>query len=89
MNSLTLPRWPAGERISPLPIPAASAPPPALSFELFPPKTEALEAQFWTRIRRLAPLSPRFASVNRPDLTYAIAHILGVRPKTSAPCLNV
>jgi len=37
--------------------------PPALSFEFFPPKTEALEQQLWTCISRLAPLAPRFVSV--------------------------
>ncbi len=36
---------------------------PALSFEFFPPKTEALEAQLWACIRRLEPLAPRFVSV--------------------------
>jgi methylenetetrahydrofolate reductase (NADPH) len=46
-----------------LPGPSEAAPPPALSFEFFPPKTEALEAQFWSCIRRLAPLAPRFVSV--------------------------
>jgi methylenetetrahydrofolate reductase (NADPH) len=34
-----------------------------LSFEFFPPKTEALEQQLWTCIRRLEPLQPRFVSV--------------------------
>jgi methylenetetrahydrofolate reductase (NADPH) len=34
-----------------------------LSFEFFPPKTEALEEQLWTCIRRLEPLCPRFVSV--------------------------
>jgi methylenetetrahydrofolate reductase (NADPH) len=38
-------------------------PPPALSFEFFPPRTEALEQQLWACINRLAPLSPRFVSV--------------------------
>ena len=38
-------------------------PAPQLSFEFFPPKTEALEAQLWACIRRLAPLRPRFVSV--------------------------
>ena len=33
------------------------------SFEFFPPKTEALEHQLWTCIRRLEPLQPRFVSV--------------------------
>jgi methylenetetrahydrofolate reductase (NADPH) len=53
----------AGERIGPLPARSADHPPPLLSFEFFPPKTEALEQQLWGCIRRLAPLRPRFVSV--------------------------
>jgi methylenetetrahydrofolate reductase (NADPH) len=34
-----------------------------LSFEFFPPKTDAMEARFWESLRRLAPLGPRFVSV--------------------------
>jgi methylenetetrahydrofolate reductase (NADPH) len=34
-----------------------------LSFEFFPPKTDAMEARFWDSLRRLAPLGPRFVSV--------------------------
>jgi len=34
-----------------------------VSFEFFPPKTEAMEAQLWAAIERLAPLAPRFVSV--------------------------
>lgn len=34
-----------------------------LSFEFFPPKTDAMEERFWDSIARLAPLSPRFVSV--------------------------
>jgi methylenetetrahydrofolate reductase (NADPH) len=34
-----------------------------VSFEFFPPKTEAMEATLWQSIERLAPLSPRFVSV--------------------------
>jgi methylenetetrahydrofolate reductase (NADPH) len=59
----TLKRWLAGERIGPLPMRGADQEPPELSFEFFPPRTEALEQQLWTCIRRLAPLSPRFVSV--------------------------
>ncbi len=36
---------------------------PRVSFEFFPPKTEALEAQLWESIRKLAPLNPSFVSV--------------------------
>ena len=34
-----------------------------VSFEFFPPKTEAAEAQLWDAIRTLEPLGPRFVSV--------------------------
>ncbi|WP_408904214.1 methylenetetrahydrofolate reductase [NAD(P)H] [Neoroseomonas terrae] len=63
MSTPTLQRWLAGERIGPLPVRGAGHPPPLLSFEFFPPKTEALEQQLWACIRRLAPLRPRFVSV--------------------------
>ena len=59
----TLERWVAGPRYEGLPPRSASLPVPALSFEFFPPKNEAVEAQLWTCIRRLEPLAPRFVSV--------------------------
>lgn len=34
-----------------------------LSFEFFPPKSEAAEARFWTSLEKLVPLGPRFVSV--------------------------
>ncbi|MBD8064166.1 methylenetetrahydrofolate reductase [NAD(P)H] [Devosia sp. PTR5] len=34
-----------------------------LSFEFFPPKTDAMEERFWDSIAKLAPLKPRFVSV--------------------------
>jgi methylenetetrahydrofolate reductase (NADPH) len=34
-----------------------------VSFEFFPPKTEAMEQQLWQSIERLAPLAPNFVSV--------------------------
>jgi methylenetetrahydrofolate reductase (NADPH) len=34
-----------------------------LSFEFFPPKTDAMEERFWDSIHKLAPLHPRFVSV--------------------------
>ena len=34
-----------------------------VSFEFFPPKTEAMERQLWSAIERLEPLGPRFVSV--------------------------
>jgi methylenetetrahydrofolate reductase (NADPH) len=58
-----LERWLTGPRFGPLPVRGARHKPPALSFEFFPPKTEALEHQLWTCIHRLAPLAPRFVSV--------------------------
>lgn len=36
---------------------------PRVSFEFFPPKTEALENQLWDAIRKLEPLNPSFVSV--------------------------
>jgi methylenetetrahydrofolate reductase (NADPH) len=68
MNTLspapdTLPRWLAGPRIGALPAPDAGMAAPLLSFEFFPPRTEALEAQLWTCVRRLERLAPRFVSV--------------------------
>ncbi len=42
---------------------AASAPPPRVSFEFFPPKSEAMEERLWQAIMRLAPLAPQFVSV--------------------------
>jgi methylenetetrahydrofolate reductase (NADPH) len=59
----TLERWLTGPRFAALPARAATHPPPLLSFEFFPPKTDALEQQLWTCIRRLEPLKPRFVSV--------------------------
>jgi methylenetetrahydrofolate reductase (NADPH) len=59
----TLERWLTGPRFARLPAPGANAAAPALSFEFFPPRTEALETQLWTCIRRLEPLAPRFVSV--------------------------
>jgi len=34
-----------------------------VSFEFFPPKSDAMETQLWQAIKRLEPLSPRFVSV--------------------------
>ncbi len=57
-----LERWLTGPRFQGLPAPATSRP-PLLSFEFFPPRTDALEAQLWACIRRLEPLCPSFVSV--------------------------
>jgi methylenetetrahydrofolate reductase (NADPH) len=57
-----LERWVTGERFMPLPT-HVNAGPPAISFEFFPPKTAALEAQLWACIERLSTLQPSFVSV--------------------------
>lgn len=36
---------------------------PSVSFEFFPPKTEAMETTLWSTVKRLEPLSPAFVSV--------------------------
>ena len=36
---------------------------PSVSFEFFPPKSDALEGQLWESIRKLEPLQPSFVSV--------------------------
>jgi len=59
----TIERWLTGPRFSRLPARGAAQAPPLLSFEFFPPRTEALEQQLWACIRRLEPLAPRFVSV--------------------------
>jgi methylenetetrahydrofolate reductase (NADPH) len=59
----TLERWLTGPRFAALPTRGAEHAPPLLSFEFFPPRTEALEQQLWTCIRRLEGLCPRFVSV--------------------------
>jgi methylenetetrahydrofolate reductase (NADPH) len=58
-----LERWLTGPRFAALPPRDGRHPPPALSFEFFPPSTEALEHQLWHCIRRLEPLAPHFVSV--------------------------
>jgi len=63
LGSATLQRWMTGPRFTALPMRSPSQPAPQLSFEFFPPRTEALEQQLWTCINRLAPLAPRFVSV--------------------------
>ena len=63
LSPATLERWLTGPRVGPVPVRDSHAAPPALSFEFFPPRTEALEAQLWACIRRLESLAPRFVSV--------------------------
>lgn len=57
-----LERWAEGDRIHPLPMRQAGVA-PTVSFEFFPPKSPALEAQLWTCIERLKVLHPAFVSV--------------------------
>ena len=45
------------------PAPLAALTPPKVSFEFFPPKSEAAAAQLWSTIGALEPLRPRFVSV--------------------------
>ena len=59
----TLDRWLTSPRISAIPMPSGNLSPPLLSFEFFPPRTDALEAQLWACVRRLESLRPRFVSV--------------------------
>jgi methylenetetrahydrofolate reductase (NADPH) len=61
--SSPLARWLTGPRFAGMPAQSEDLPPPLLSFEFFPPRTEALEQQLWACIRRLEPLAPRFVSV--------------------------
>ncbi|MFH5924666.1 methylenetetrahydrofolate reductase [NAD(P)H] [Roseomonas xinghualingensis] len=58
----TLQDWLTGPRVGALPS-LTAMPAPLLSFEFFPPRTDALEAQLWSCIQRLEPLRPRFVSV--------------------------
>lgn len=47
----------------PLPAPPESANELKISFEFFPPKTEAMAETLWQSVERLEPLGPRFVSV--------------------------
>ena len=58
-----LQRWLTSPRFASLPARDSDHAVPALSFEFFPPKTEALERQLWQCVERLQPLMPRFVSV--------------------------
>ena len=58
----TLRRWLTGPRVPVLPE-LDCGPGPKLSFEFFPPRSEALEAQLWVAVRRLETLRPTFVSV--------------------------
>ena len=66
-----------------------------VSFEFFPPNTEAMSETLWRSIERLAPLSPRFVSVTygadgstRERTHEAVARIASETPLTAAPHLT-
>jgi methylenetetrahydrofolate reductase (NADPH) len=61
--SFTLPQLEEARRALAEPLFADLAGDAEVSFEFFPPKTEAMEATLWSSIEALAPLGPRFVSV--------------------------
>ena len=68
---------------------------PSVSFEFFPPNTEAMEATLWQSIERLAGLEPRFVSVTygadgstRERTHAAVARIIKETDLTPAPHLT-
>ena len=70
----------------------------ALSFEFFPPKSEALEDKLWGEIRRLEPLGPDFVSVtygaggSTQDRTHRIVSDIrtrtGLEPAAHLTCVG-
>jgi len=72
-----------------------TANPPTVSFEFFPPNTEAMEATLWHSIERLAGLVPRFVSVTygadgstRARTHAAVERIIKETQLTPAPHLT-
>jgi len=68
---------------------------PLVSFEFFPPKTEASEQTLWQTVERLAPLQPRFVSVtygadgSTRDRTHRIVSRINAETRlTGAPHLT-
>ena len=66
-----------------------------VSFEFFPPHDEAMNAQLWRSIERLAPLAPRFVSVTygadgstRERTHTAVARIVNETDLVAAPHLT-
>lgn len=70
----------------------------AVSFEFFPPKTEAMEATLWESVKTLEPLNPRFVSVTygaggstreRTHATVArIRRETGIEPAAHLTCVD-
>lgn len=68
---------------------------PSVSFEFFPPNSDAMEATLWTSIERLAELEPRFVSVTygadgstRERTHTAVERIINETKLTPAPHLT-
>ena len=61
--TFTLPQLEEARRALAQPLFADLAGDARVSFEFFPPKTEAMEATLWSSIEALTPLNPRFVSV--------------------------
>lgn len=68
---------------------------PQVTFEFFPPKSEAMEKTLWNSIERLAPLEPRFVSVTygadgstRERTHAAVTRIMDETSLTAAPHLT-
>ena len=68
---------------------------PSVSFEFFPPNTEAMEATLWDSIERLAGLGPQFVSVTygadgstRERTHAAVARMIKETALTPAPHLT-
>ena len=61
--TFTIPQLEEARRALAAPLFADLAGDAEVSFEFFPPKTEAMEATLWSSIETLSPLSPRFVSV--------------------------
>jgi len=69
--------------------------PPSVSFEFFPPNTDAMDATLWQSIERLAGLAPRFVSVTygadgstRERTHAAVQRIIKETQLTPAPHLT-
>ncbi|WP_417493094.1 methylenetetrahydrofolate reductase [NAD(P)H] [Maricaulis sp.] len=70
----------------------------SVSFEFFPPKTEAMEATLWDSIRRLEPLDPAFVSVtygaggSTRERTHRTVHRIvdetDIRPAAHLTCVS-